>query len=119
VKKDSLKFWFGFGRVRDQDGDTWYREFQSLRNGHLNLGGYVDTVYQTSSASGVTVYYRKYQNGLVVVNPNGSNTTVTLSNLDVGPMRKITRANLLTPLGSIGTTTWVQIKARRAAILRY
>lgn len=119
VKKDSPKFWFGFGRVRDQDGDTWYREFQSLRNGHLNLGGYVDTVYQTSSASGVTVYYRKYQNGLVVVNPNGSNTTVTLSNLDVGPMRKITRANLLTPLGSIGTTTWVQIKARRAAILRY
>lgn len=118
VKRESPRWYFGFERDDSDPGIPWYPEFDALNGGHLDLGAAVGT-FQTFAYNGNTLYYREFERGYVLVNPNNT----VLSGIPVAaqfgePMRRIRRADLDDPLTTIPTVSTVSLNKARAAIFR-
>lgn len=133
VKRDSPRWFFLFNYQRPNITTTlpYYPEYDALNGnsfngtGNMNLGaprdGFGASGYRTFNWGGQTLYFRRFANGYVLVNPNNavvSNIPLNDPGLFGAPVRRITRSNLTASLDSIGTSTTITLGRCRGAIFR-
>ena len=122
AQTDKTYFYFR-GDGLYSDSDPYWDEYTYLELGNPVGGYYVKAV------DGINLYMRQYDLGYVIVNPQGSvspSTATDLSNVDYstdlglsGTFREITHANMATsPLTDIeASTQFATFKSHRAKIL--
>lgn len=88
----------------------WMNE---LTPGAINLGN-ADGNYQITSYGGTNVYWRKFDNGYVYVNPTGNNVTSVPLPVAGKPLN---HSNFTLALSSIADVTSISLPAHRAVIV--
>ncbi|MGI0024439.1 MAG: hypothetical protein ACREA4_04755 [Nitrososphaera sp.] len=98
VRRQTPKWYVACARNQSKPSVTWFPEYDSMLSldgkGHMNFGPEESTVSFLQTTPGTRVYYRKFQRGIVMVNPNAATIVVNVKTLTGRSVASIARSNM-------------------------